>query len=148
MLAVITAIDNGMVGFLAPLARIILWAVFSGCFSMALYKYLSPQQKLEALKNEQSMARQALMRYDGEFNGMLAIIKKDLGLSCRQIAIIFLPFALSVAPLVALISCLFTLYGEQPYTSFGPDWMRGFAFWYFSALLVVSLFIKIRFKII
>jgi uncharacterized membrane protein (DUF106 family) len=37
---------------------------------------------------------------------------------------------------------------SKHYTHFGPDWMRGFEFWYIMTLLVVSLFIKIRFKII
>lgn len=147
---IITLIDTSMASLFGPLVRIALWAIFSGCFSMAAYKILSPQKKLSGIKNEQRSTRQDLMRYDGEFSGMVALIKKDLGLSCKQIAMILLPFAIAVTPLLLLMDALFTLYGvnEPAYVSFGPDWMRGFAFWYFSILLVVSLVIKIRFKII
>ncbi len=37
---------------------------------------------------------------------------------------------------------------EKAYTSFGPGWSRGFEFWYIVSLLVVSLFIKCRFRIV
>lgn len=247
MLELVTAIDGWMAAF-PPLLRIFVWATFTAVFSMFLYRAISPQANLTDLKKRQQLVRRSLLDYEGEFSGMMELIAQDLGLSCRQIGVIFGPVILSVVPVLAIMFCLFTLYGyrlpepgssvlvridpdsaavhwegkgsytqtadgwhigwpldltpltlkdsegtvvvtlpiktaipeiskaswltmlfpnpageitekskvdavyldipDRQYTDFGPDWTRGFAFWYFAVLLVVSLFIKVRFRII
>lgn len=234
--------------FMPPLLRIAVWATLTAVFSMFLYKIISPQKKLAGIKEQQKAARAQLMAYDGEFEGLLGLIMKDLGLAMKIIGVALGPVLLSIVPVLAIMFCLYVIYGyrlpepgaptliqiqpeeAQPvwsgqpqleptelgwilhwpkadapvtitdthgqlvvslpppaaipeiskpswltalfpnpageitessaidavlmdmptphYTAFGPDWMRGFAFWYFSILLAISLFIKFRFRII
>ena len=233
MLDIVTQVDAWLQGMLPPLACIILWGAASAIFSMFLYKWLSPQKKLLLLKAEHKSVRAALIRHDGDFAELQKIIFKDLGLSLKQIGLIFPAFAITVLPVIALIFCLFVRYGyalpeagdkviiafhpenttqeiiwsdatspveikdtdgnklltlplptaipevtkpswltalfpnpigvlpeetavdtvhiglpPRYYTYFGADWMRGFEFWYILSLLIVSLIIKVRFKII
>lgn len=233
MLSFVTAIDAALQSILPPLACIILWGTFSAVLSMVLYKLLSPQKKLQALKAAQKHARTQLLAHEGDFSSLQQLITKDIGLSLKQIALIFPAFFITVLPVIAIMFCLFVRYaytlptaGEtvtinfhpsattqailwpsadsqlpvlddagtilftlplpmpvpeitkptwltalfpnpigvipdntevdsvhialpsKHYTGFGPDWMRGFEFWYILSLLVVSLFIKIRFRII
>lgn len=233
MLSFVTSIDAALQNMLPPLACILLWGALSAVISMMLYRLLSPQKKLHNLKVAQKHTRTQLLAHDGDFSSLQQLIAKDIGLSLKQIALIFPAFFVTVLPVVALMFCLFVRYAyELPktgdtltltfmpqektqeiiwppadsplpvlddagiplftlplpapipeitkpdwltalfpnpigvlpdnteiesvymhiparhYSKFGPDWMRGFEFWYIVSLLVVSLFIKIRFKII
>ena len=115
---------------------------------MALYARISPQGKLTQMKAVQKETRRQLMRYDGNWDGLRALIVKDLSLGFKQIGIVLLPFLISVAPMIWLMLELIVLYEGQTYSSFGPDWMRGFEFWYIIVVIIVSLIIKIKFKIV
>ena len=233
MLHFITLIDSYLQGLVGPFAAIITWALFSAIFSMFLYKLVSPQAKLQALKIKHKDTRNTLIRHDGDFAELQSLIIKDLSLSLKQVGLILPAFIISVIPVFALMFCLFTLYayalpetgdritltfhpqansqeiswpsasapvtisddagtplfslplpaaipeitkpswlttlfpnpiGVLPenalvesvqfsipgrhYVSIGPEWMRGFEFWYIITLLAASIFIKIRFRII
>ncbi len=219
--------------FLPPFVCILLWGVFSATFSMFLYKVISPQKRLQTLKQSQKEARAALIKHDGDFAELQHLITKDIGLSLKQIGLIFPAFLLTVLPVVALMFCLIVRYGYtlpntgdqinitfypeettqsitwpdassslvindqqgtplfslplpvaipeitrndwlttlfpnplgvlpersavdrvhidlpvREYSTLGASWMRGFEFWYIVSLLVMSLFIKMRFRII
>jgi hypothetical protein len=141
-------IDNALAGFVPAFWRIILWGAFSGAFSMGIYAWISPQQKLAVIKGEQKSIRSQLMRYDGEFDGLKKLIAGDLGKSLSQIKLLLIPFVVSVAPVMWIIYTLYDVFGNALYTSFGPEWMQGFEFWYVLTLVIVSLIIKFKFKII
>jgi hypothetical protein len=141
-------IDHALAGFIPALPRIILWGACSGAFSMAVYAWISPQEKLALIKPEQKKVRAQLMGYDGEFSGLKTLIKSDLGMSLQQIKLLLIPFVVSVAPVLWIIYALYNVFGDTLYTDFGPEWMQGFEFWYVLALVVVSLIIKFKFKII
>jgi hypothetical protein len=144
---IVGLIDGWMAGWLPSLLRIALWAVFSGIISMGIYVLLSPQQRFLNLKAEQKEVRQRLKHYDADWDGLLLLIRKDLALSFRQLALVIVPFVCAVAPVLLLFSKLSGLYTSS-YADFGPDWMRGFEFWYFLAMMVACIIIKIKYKII
>lgn len=146
MFEVISFLDDLLSPWAPELLRIVIWGCLSAAFSMGLYAKLSPQKKLLLLKEEQKASRKQLMSYDGEWDGLSTLIKRDLSLSLKQMGLIFLPFVLSVAPVVVLMTYLLDIY-TSTYTSFGPEWMRGFEFWYILSLLVVSLYLKFKFHI-
>lgn len=141
----LASIDNAA-AMLPPLWRIIAWGTVSGLLSMGIYYWLSPQQKIRSVKQTQKESRRTLKTYDGEWNGLKALIADDLALSLRQIRLVLMPFACSVIPLAAAILGLEANYPD-PITGFGPEWMRGFEFWYILTVLTVSLALKIIFKI-
>lgn len=58
------------------------------------------------------------------------------------------PNPLGVIDKEALINEIHMDLPARHYIHVGPDWMRGFTFWYLAMLLVASLLIKIRFRII
>lgn len=121
-----------------PLLQVTLWGIMSGIASMALYAKLSPQVALTALKDEQKKSRAALKAYDGDMAGLMTLIHHDLRLSWRQMRLVFLPFIFSIAPVVALMTWLYSPYAEVQY----------FESTYIAALLVSSLIIKLKYRII
>ena len=139
--------DDWLALVFAPLIRCMLWATFSAVLSMALYARLSPQAKLQGLKLKQQESRRRLLHYDGEMSGMLALIQQDLAISFKQLALVSPPVMLSVLPVIYVMLALPEHYPPS-LTSAGPQWMQGFEFWYLLTLFAMSLFIKIRFKII
>jgi hypothetical protein len=147
MADIVASIDASM-GGIPFLLRLIIWAIASAGISMALYARISPQQKLTHMKATQKETRRQLMRYDGNWDGLQALIIKDLSLALKQVGTVLLPFIISVAPMIWLMLQLAALYEGQTYSSFGPDWMRGFEFWYILVVIIASLIIKIKFKIV
>lgn len=142
------AIDNSLAPWLPELARIVVWGALSGAFSMAIYAWVSPQPKLAAVRADQKAIRAQLMRYDGPWPGLRQLIQTDLALSMRQIVLMLLPFLLSVSPVLWIIYTLHAIFGDTQYSHFGPEWMRGFEFWYILALIVVSLIIKYKYRLL
>lgn len=128
---------DALLSFLPPLLRIGIWASLSAAFGMAIYARLSPQQRLIALKQEQKAARAALMHHDGDFSALWVLIRRDLGISLRQIRLMLLPFLLSLAPFILLMVPLSEIYVTMP----------GFEWWYIGFTAAVSLALKYTFKI-
>lgn len=95
------------------LLRILFWSMFSAAFSMLVYRIISPQARLKHVKTKQKAARKTLLTYDGEFEGMVALIKQDLTLASRQILLTVVPFMVSFIPTLALVFCLYTIYGYR-----------------------------------
>lgn len=83
----------------APL-RIGLWAMLAGAACMVLYATISNQAELAALKARASDARRALSRYDGDFEGALAIARDNLKISFRRLRLSLVPALTASVPLV------------------------------------------------
>lgn len=143
---ILIAIDNVLSMFLSPLASVCLWAAVAAAFSMTIYAIISPQKKILALKNEQKLSRAALRAHEGNFSEMQSLIKRDLALALRQVGLVILPFSFSLLPAIWPMLALSERY-TTAISFFGPEWMRGFDFWYIAVLLIVSLTIKKMFKI-
>lgn len=147
MEGLLTNLDGGMAAFAAPLARALIWGTLTGIISMVVYVLVAPQDTLKAIKAEQRANKAVLKAYDGEFDGMMALIKKDLGCNLRMVGHSLLPFVLSVAPAFGIMFGLEAAYMGVALPGVGPEWSATFEFWYIVAAIVSSLAIKIGFKI-
>jgi len=98
---------------LPPLARVVLWALLAALLTMELYRLLSPQDRLAALKGRSRAARQRLNGYAGSFAGAWPLITEVVGLALRHIALV-LPATLGTAiPLLVLVVYLHTTYSYR-----------------------------------
>ena len=60
------AFDTLMADALGPFGRVLIWALICAVISMLLYKWLSPQTRIKAIKERLKEARQAMAEDDGE----------------------------------------------------------------------------------
>jgi hypothetical protein len=107
------AIDRFMAGVLGPLPRVIAWACLMSVLVMALYRLISPQRKLAAIKADAAAARRKMADFDGEFEELTPLIRRSLGLSLQQIAWILFPALLASLPLITCLMWLYSAYGFQ-----------------------------------
>lgn len=109
-------LDGLLTGFLPPLARLLLWSVLAALLAMELYRLLSPQRRLTAIKQQFREAQRRLNDYDGPFEGAWPLIGGVLGLAFRRIGLV-LPATLAASlPLLMVIVWL-----EATYAYHFPD---------------------------
>ena len=117
-----TLIDTTLLNPLLPLYRLIIWAFIAAFISMLLYKLMSAQNKLEAIKVEVGKARQAMSEYDGEADGLPPLIFHSLKLSFSQIGITLGPAIFSSLPALCLIIWISNTYGYK--MPMAGDWIE------------------------
>ncbi|MDZ7790994.1 MAG: hypothetical protein U5L08_10980 [Xanthomonadales bacterium] len=95
---------NDLLLLALPLSvTLLFWAFVSGWATMWVYRATSNQEKLAALKPQVKAVQDKLKRYDGEFSGLIPLIKENFRLSGRHIG-------LAIGPaLIAGIPVLFVL---------------------------------------
>lgn len=149
MLEPIYWLDHLLQQWMPPVASVAVWAIASSVVSMYLYALLAPQQRLSELKERQKTSRRALMKFDGELDEARALIAENLSVSFRLIGLCLAPVLVATLPIIWIIYGLYGCYSESiTIIPFGPAWMRGFDMYYLLVLIVVSVFIKIRFRIV
>ncbi|MEX2150327.1 MAG: hypothetical protein WD793_08920 [Steroidobacteraceae bacterium] len=107
------AVDRVLAAFLGPLPRLIAWGCLMGVLVMALYRLISPQRKLAAIKADAAAARRQIAGFDGEFDQLTPLIRRSMRLSLQQITWILLPAIVASLPLIA---CLMWLYSAYSFT--------------------------------
>ncbi len=105
-------VDGHVLGFLPPLARLIVWAVIGAVVSMALYWLLSPQERITRLKARLTDAQRALDAHEGEFREALPLIGATLRLALRQVAVVTVPAVLASLPLLFLLVWVYGAYAH------------------------------------
>lgn len=95
---------NDLLLFVLPLPlTLVFWAFVSGWATMWVYRAVSNQDKLAALKPQVKAVQDKLKRYDGEFSGLIPLIRENFRLSGHHIG-------LAIGPaIVAGIPVLFVL---------------------------------------
>ena len=121
--------------------HLVACSLLAGTASILLYKFSSPQQRIKAMAAAIGRNQQLLAEYDGEFSGLLPLIKQNLKLAMRRLALAVLPTLLAAVPIVAACfwldfqhTKLSTLPEHIQYLSFGPTWIRS----WLSVFLIVS----------
>lgn len=95
---------DGLLEFLPPYARLLLWSTFTAILSMALYWLLSAQEKVGAAKQRAVSARRAMAGYQGtEFDEMLPLAKESLSASGSHFLMVLVPAVLSSLPALTII---------------------------------------------
>lgn len=107
------AIDRLMAGVMGPLPRLLAWGCLMAVVTMILYRLISPQRRIQALKAEAAAARRQIAGFDGEFDQLTPLIRRSLSASLRQVATILWPALLASLPLVSCLMWLYSAYNFQ-----------------------------------
>ncbi|MGP1397735.1 MAG: hypothetical protein ACTS3R_19700 [Inquilinaceae bacterium] len=107
------SMDALLQGGVPAAGRLVLWGVAAGIASMALYRLISPQGRIAALKRQAADARAALNAYDGAFAGAGPLMRRQFALSLRLIAVALGPAVLASLPVLSLIVWLSAAYGHS-----------------------------------
>ncbi len=106
---------DGMLDFLPPVVRLLLWAALAGLIGMAVYRWTSPQEKLQALKIKVREDRRAMANFDGEADEMWPVLVASLSSSLKHLGLTFGAALLAGLPVLMLISPIAQRYGpSQP----------------------------------
>ena len=107
------ALDGGL-SFLPALLRVVLYGGVAGAGAMFLYGWLLPQERLAALQAELAKARSRMHDYDGdEPREILRLARASLGLSLKQLVVVFLPTVLAALPVLLMLGWLEGVYGHR-----------------------------------
>ena len=77
--------DRQMAEVLGPLLRVLLWGGLGAVLSMELYRILSPQKRIRALRGDLVALRRRLAAFDGTLADGSPLIGRMLALSLRQL---------------------------------------------------------------
>jgi hypothetical protein len=89
---------------------LILWGAIGSVLSMGLYRLVSPQRKLLAVKAEIRSLRQKMLGYDGDFAGLWSLTLRSIGASLKQVGFALGPTTLASLPVLFLIVWLSNAY--------------------------------------
>jgi hypothetical protein len=88
-----------------------IWAFVSGWATMWVYREVSNQEKLAALKPQVKAVQQKLATYDGEFAGLLPLIRENFRLSGRHIGLAIGPAVVAGIPVLFVLVWASNVYG-------------------------------------
>jgi len=103
---------DGLLGFLPPLLRLLLWALITGVLSMVCYWAFSTQDKISAAKSAALQARAALNSYAGDqFGEMWPLVNASLRTSLKHFWVVLGPAVLGSLPALTIIIWVSNQYG-------------------------------------
>lgn len=143
MFAWFKSVDSACGQVLPAYVRLGLYGLVAGGVSMLVYRRLSPQRRLAALKQEVGDARRALRAYDGtDGREVLRLSRRAVGLSLRQLLLVAGPTAVAAAPVVLAMACV-----GSAYESAGT-WLRSWELPFMAGATVAALGLKFGLKIV
>jgi hypothetical protein len=147
MFAPFNAIDH-VLGFLPAAVRLGLYGLLVGIVAMLIYRWISPQKKLAALKLEIVESRRAMRSYTGtDVREMLRLSTRSITPALRQLLLVLVPTLIAAAPVVFVVLWLGNAFSDRPVWSMGPDWLRTWHTPFMTALTVAALAMKFTLKI-
>ncbi|MGK9165124.1 hypothetical protein KXR53_02445 [Inquilinus limosus] len=105
-------VDKWLGAVLPPAPRLVLWAAFGAILSMELYRLLSPQRRITALKGELEDAKRRLSGHDGDLDDAWPLIGRMLSLALRRVGVVFPATIMASLPLLAVIIWIDSAYGR------------------------------------
>jgi hypothetical protein len=97
------ALLDGVMGGLAPAARLLIWGALAGMGSMALYAAISPQARLKRLAEDARAALRSLRSQDVQSAAYRDEMLGSLRTSLRRAGITLVPALLSSLPVLFVI---------------------------------------------
>lgn len=108
----LSAVD-GVLAFLPAWMRILLYGGLTGAGAMLLYGVLSPQRRLAEIQGALADARARVHAAQGEdLDEIGRLVKTSLGLSFRQVGLVFVPTVLASLPVLLAIAWLQSAYSH------------------------------------
>lgn len=104
-------IDERLAAAFPPAVVIALWAVAAGIVCLELYRIVSPQERIDHLKQEGRAAQRELSSYDGELEGAWPLIRHMLGVSLKRVGIVLPATLIGAYPVLAVLVWMSNTYG-------------------------------------
>ncbi len=105
------ALISGLLRLLLPgWAMIVVWGLLVGALGTALYWLLSPQKRIVEVRAQGRAVRNALLRYDGDFDGVLALTRAALALALKEVWMVIGPASAAALPAFCAIAYLGNVY--------------------------------------
>jgi hypothetical protein len=82
---------------------LLVWGAASGMLSMVLYARLTPQTRIRRLQRVSARVQQRLRNYDGDFQGAMALSRRNVGLALRRLGLSAGPSLLAGIPVIAVM---------------------------------------------
>ena len=99
---------------LAPVWRIAVFALIGSIISMLLFKWLSDQEELAALKAKIAQAQEELARMEPDDRGLMKLIRRTLALSGRRLLLSLWPALVASIPVLLLLAFCSNQFGSVP----------------------------------
>ena len=109
---VVFAIDDA-ISALPPVVTLSLWAIVTAIVGMLLYRWISPQARLQEIKTRVRATRQAMANFDGDADEMLPVVLASLRSSFHHLGVTFGAALLASLPVLLIISPVAQRYGYQ-----------------------------------
>lgn len=107
-------IDQVLAAIHVPaLLRVLLWGALAGYAGMWLYRRWSPQQRIAELRGELAEVQRRLSSYDGEFSGLMPLIRRQFALALRQMRLTAGAALLAAVPILLVLPWLSNRYALQ-----------------------------------
>lgn len=94
--------------------RVLAWGALAGVAGMALYRWVSPQQRLAAVRAELAVAQRALMDYDGDLSGLWPRLRRQFALALRQLLLTLGPSLLAGLPVILMWTWMMQRFDHVP----------------------------------
>lgn len=104
-------INRPLVAVLPEPVVLAFWALVSAWLTMWIYRRFSNQEEMAALKPRIKAVQKKLSNYDGEFSGLLPLIRDNFSLSGRQIMLALGPALLAGIPVLFVLVWISNAYG-------------------------------------
>lgn len=95
------------------IVRVILWGILAGYASLWIYRRISPQQRIGEVRGQLVELRRQLAGYDGEFAGLMSLVRRQFGLALHQLRLTTGAALLSALPLILILPWLSNAYGVR-----------------------------------
>lgn len=100
-------------GHVPAVLRVLLWGALAGYAGMWIYRRWSPQQRIAELRAELALVQGKLASYDGEFSGLLPLIKAQFALALRQMRLTAGAALLAATPILLVLPWLSNQYDRE-----------------------------------
>ena len=107
-------IDSAPAAIKVPaLLRLLGWGWLSGYAGMWIYRRFSPQQRIAEVRTMLADVQKQLASYDGEFSGLLPLIRKQFSLAMRQLRLTTAAALLAALPILLMLPWISNTFSER-----------------------------------
>jgi len=104
-------LDDKAGAIASPAIRLALWGVLAATVSMAIYRWLSPQERIRRGRVDIVQARRQLDAHEGEWDEAKTLMRHLLHLAFAQVGRVGWPSVVASLPLLLLLTWLSSSYG-------------------------------------
>ncbi len=107
------AVDRTVAPVLPPVWRLVLWAMLGAVASMLLYKWLSPQGQIAAIKQRGVETRRQLFEHDDDLASAWPLIRAQFGAAFHRIRLVLPATLIATLPIITLLIWLDGTYARD-----------------------------------